>query len=78
MLRVVLAQQIPAVIIPLWACAPQCGLASPHECRNFRRVSEELRKSRTCCWGGLDLNFQDPSSLRRIFDYRAGSVMDTG
>jgi hypothetical protein len=36
------------------------------------------RKNRPGCWSGLDLNFRDPSSLRRIFDYRAGSVMGAG
>jgi putative phosphoribosyl transferase len=40
-------------------------------------VEDEYIK-RPGCWSGLDLNFRDPSSLRRIFDYRAGSVMGTG
>ena len=32
----------------------------------------------TRCWSELDLNFRDPSSLRWIFDRRAGSVMGAG
>ena len=42
---------------------------------------EETPNERTGCWSELDLNFRDPSSLRRIlriFDYRAGSVMGAG
>ena len=45
---------------------------------NFPRVCGELCKNRPACWSGLDLNFRDPSSLRWIFDCRAGSVMGAG
>jgi hypothetical protein len=65
----------PATLAVTRRIAPELN---QRERGNFWRVSGELRKNRTGWWSELDLNFRDPPSLRRIFDYRAGSVMGTG